>query len=123
MLLPIQIGHGADGLSSGYFTMSFPSVLVYVVFLVSSMLYAVLGRTQYTINYTMYISSLVLLSAFAAQAVAVPVQADHAVHERRDYVPNAWVKRGRLDAAAILPVRIGMTQSNLEKGYDLLLEV
>jgi hypothetical protein len=42
VLLPIQIGHGADGLSSGYFTMSFPSVLVYVVFLVSSMLYAVL---------------------------------------------------------------------------------
>lgn len=72
----------------------------------------------------MYILSLGLLSAaLAAQAIAIPVQADHVVHERRGYVPDAWVKRDRLDPAATLPVRIGMTQQNLDKGYDLLLEV
>lgn len=72
----------------------------------------------------MYILSLGLLSAaLAAQAIAILVQVDHVVHERRGYVPDAWVKRDRLDPAATLPVRIGMTQQNLDKGYDLLLEV
>ena len=72
----------------------------------------------------MYILSLGLLSAaLAAQAIAIPVRADHVVHERRGYVPDSWVKRDRLDPAATLPVRTGMTQQNLDKGYDLLLEV
>ncbi|KIN00382.1 hypothetical protein OIDMADRAFT_164812 [Oidiodendron maius Zn] len=73
----------------------------------------------------MYILSLGLLlsAALAAQAISIPVRADHVVHERRGYVPDAWVKRDRLDPAATLPVRIGMTQQNLDKGYNLLLEV
>lgn len=71
----------------------------------------------------MYLFSLGFLSALATQVIAVPVVADHVVHERRDYVPEAWVKRHRLDPGAILPVRIGMTQQNLDKGYDMLLEV
>ena len=71
----------------------------------------------------MYFLSFGLLGALAAQTVAVPVTVDHVVHESRSYVPEAWVKRDRLDRGAMLPVRIGMTQQNLDKGYDMLLEV
>jgi len=71
----------------------------------------------------MHFFSLSVLSAFAAQVVAVPHPASHVVHERRDSTPKAWIKRDRLAATVELPVRIGMTQSNLDKGHDLLMEV
>lgn len=71
----------------------------------------------------MHFLNFVLLSGLAARAAAVPFPANHVVHERRENVPKAWVKRDRLDAAAIVPVRIGMKQSNLEKGHDFLMEV
>lgn len=79
--------------------------------------------TLETTHYIMYISNLALLGLFASQVAAVPVPADHVLHERRGHVPSAWVKRDRLDPSATLPVRIGMSQQNLDKGYDLLLEV
>lgn len=71
----------------------------------------------------MHFSNLILLGAITAQAAAVPFQASHVVHERRDIVPKAWIKRDRLEASAKLPVRIGMTQRNLDRGHDLLMEV
>jgi tripeptidyl-peptidase-1 len=58
------------------------------------------------------------VGALASQAAAV-LFTNHVVHEHRDYVPKSWIKKGRLDGAAELPVRIGMTQSNLDKGHDL----
>jgi hypothetical protein len=84
---------------------------------------SVLDATYETSHLAMHFLSLGLLSALAAQAVAVPVAVDHVVHERRDYVPESWVKRSRLEPGATLPVRIGMAQQNLDKGYDMLLEV
>lgn len=71
----------------------------------------------------MHIFALSILSALAAQVVAVPHPANHLVHERRDTTPKTWIKRDRLDATVELPVRIGMTQSNLDRGHDLLMEV
>lgn len=71
----------------------------------------------------MLFSTLAIFGAIAAQAVAVPFQNSRVVHERRDLVPKAWVKRNRLEPSAELPVRIGMTQRNLDKGHDLLMEV
>jgi len=70
----------------------------------------------------MHFLNLAVLGALAAEVAAIPFPANHVVHERRDYVPKAWIKRERL-ASEILPVRIGMTQRNLDKGYDLLMEV
>lgn len=67
--------------------------------------------------------TLSVFSALAALAAAIPHPANHVVHERRDAVPKAWLKRDRLDAGIELPVRIGMTQSNLDKGHELLMEV
>jgi len=67
--------------------------------------------------------TLSVLGILAAQVAAVPRPGNHVVHERRDAVPKSWIKRDRLDADAELPVRIGMTQSNLERGHELLMEV
>ena len=71
----------------------------------------------------MRFSNFAILGAIAIQAGAVPFQASHVVHERRGFIPKAWVKRDRLGAATELPVRIGMTQRNLDIGHDLLMEV
>ena len=61
--------------------------------------------------------------AFAACSCAAPHAATHAIHEKRDYTPSNWLKHDRVSAAAIIPVRVGLTQSNLEKGYDFLMDV
>ena len=55
--------------------------------------------------------------------IASPVAQSKVLHERREYIPQGWTKGGRVPSHAILPVRIGLTQSNLDKGHDLLMEV
>lgn len=71
----------------------------------------------------MYLLPIAVIGLFAAEIAAAPLSSSHVVHERRDVVPKAWIKRDRIDGAIELPIRIGMTQSNLDKGHDLLLEV
>lgn len=61
--------------------------------------------------------------ALALSANAVPTPANHVLHEKRAYAPLHWEKLGRVDPAVVLPVRIGLTQNNLEKGPGLLDEV
>jgi tripeptidyl-peptidase-1 len=46
-----------------------------------------------------------------------------AVHERRHAPHREWIKRDRISPRAKLPVRIGLKQRNLEKGYNFLMEV
>ena len=48
---------------------------------------------------------------------------NHVIHEKRDVVPRHWQKRSRVDPTAVLPVRIGLTQSNLDRGDSLLHDV
>ncbi|KAF2152969.1 subtilisin-like protein [Myriangium duriaei CBS 260.36] len=67
---------------------------------------------------------------FAAAAAAVtcvtasPVHAPHAIHEKRSIVPHGWTKqRAGLNKDAVLPMRIGLTQSNLDKAYEHLMDV
>lgn len=71
----------------------------------------------------MHFTQLSLFSALALSVAAVPFSASHKVHEKRDVTSHVWIKRDRLDASTKLPVRIGMTQRNLENGHDLLMEV
>ena len=66
---------------------------------------------------------LPLLACTVSCVVAVPAPAPHVVHEKRDYAPLSWTKRARVDPTLLLPVRIGLTQSNLEKGPELLDEM
>jgi tripeptidyl-peptidase-1 len=66
-----------------------------------------------------------VLGAFAVQALALPSTpyVIHVVHEKRDAVQRRWVRGNPVDPDHILPVRIGLKQTNLEKGMDYLLEV
>ena len=64
------------------------------------------------------------LSIFTSVAFAVAAtHASHVVHERRDSIPTAWADGERLHKKTILPVRIGLTQSNLHNADDLLMGV
>lgn len=69
--------------------------------------------------------SVFVLAAYAALSSAAPSSPPQhfAVHEKRDYLPPRWVKRDKVPSNVVLPLRIGLVQSNLEKGMDYLMDV
>ena len=71
----------------------------------------------------MLLSRVAVAVAFVASSIAAPAPSTHALHEKRDAPPADWVKTARIEGSAILPMRIGLTQTNLDKGYDYLMEV
>lgn len=71
----------------------------------------------------MHFSVLVVASALAHTSLGTPASAAHNLHEKREYLPHAWVKREELNGNLKLPVRIGMKQSNLDLGDQLLMDV
>ena len=73
--------------------------------------------------YDMQLLSSLILGAVASLAVAAPAPVPHVLHEKRERAPRAWAKRGKVDPTVVLPVRIGLTQRNLDKGAFLLDEV
>jgi len=62
-------------------------------------------------------------AAIVAFSNAAPASTKHVLHETRGTPSSDWVKLGRIEGSAILPMRIGLTQTNLEKGHDYLMEV
>ncbi|KAK5117542.1 hypothetical protein LTR62_004964 [Meristemomyces frigidus] len=70
----------------------------------------------------MLFSQLAVGGVLATYAVASPV-VPHAVHERRTTGISGWEKRDALDRRAILPMKIGLSQSNLDKGWEFLKDV
>jgi tripeptidyl-peptidase-1 len=71
----------------------------------------------------MFAFQVAIVAAIAALSNAAPASIKHALHEKRQNPSLDWVKGARIEATAILPMRIGLTQSNLDKGHDLLMEV
>ena len=67
--------------------------------------------------------SFITLCALLASAMAVPAAHNYQLHERRDFIPKSWVEGKKLDRNVSLPVRIGLTQSNLDYGHELLLNL
>jgi hypothetical protein len=67
--------------------------------------------------------SFLLILAGVANVLGFPVAPRHVVHERRDVLPEYWIEESRLDKQERLPVRIGLAQSNLDHGHDLLMEM
>lgn len=67
------------------------------------------------------------LSFLAVYAISGIVSAaptiQHVVHEQRDHLPAGWDFNSPIDKSTILPVRIGLTQSNLENAYETLMSV
>ena len=65
---------------------------------------------------------VLLFLAAALRAAAAPTSS-HVLHEKRSFAPLHWEKRDRVDPSVVLPVRIGLTQTNLDLGPGLLNEV
>ena len=56
------------------------------------------------------------------EALSVVIPENHVVHEEKE--PTRGWKRGtKLEDDVSFPVRIGLTQSNLHLGYELLMDV
>jgi tripeptidyl-peptidase-1 len=70
----------------------------------------------------MHFTKVLTVASLACLASAIP-SSRHVLHERRETAPRHWEKTSRLNPDAVLPMRIGLTQSNLDKGDDLLMEV
>jgi tripeptidyl-peptidase I len=64
-----------------------------------------------------------LLSAVGSLAAPTVQESRHVLHERRNIESTTWLKGERLDGDVKLPMRIGLTQSNLEEGAALLDEL
>nr|POF12860.1 tripeptidyl-peptidase sed1 [Quercus suber] len=71
----------------------------------------------------MLFEQLLAVSASVAVVFASPITSNYVVHERRSQHASAWAKVEDLDRRAVLPMRIGLKQSNLDKGYEWLNEV
>ncbi|KAG8526033.1 uncharacterized protein KY384_000795 [Bacidia gigantensis] len=62
--------------------------------------------------------------ALTVSTLAAPApSSNHVLHEKREAKLLHWEKRDRVHPDVLLPVRIGLTQSNLDKGPELLDEV
>jgi tripeptidyl-peptidase-1 len=68
-------------------------------------------------------STLISLVALLATALGAPAPRSHVLHERRDFLSPAFSDVRRLDGKTSLPMRIGLSQSNLHKGHDMLMDV
>lgn len=71
----------------------------------------------------MRFSTLTILSGLAASVFAAPTNT-HVVHEKREHQLDQWSRRNvHFNRDAVIPLSIGLTQSNLDQGYDFLMEV
>jgi hypothetical protein len=68
-------------------------------------------------------TSLCVVVALLGLIEAVAIPAYHEVHEKRGTLHRRWTKRDRVESHKLLPMRIGLTQTNLENGYDHLMDV
>jgi len=64
-----------------------------------------------------------IAGVFFASAIASPIASSSAAHERRNGLPRGWLKTEKVPSGSVLPMRIGLVQSNLDKGHDLLMDV
>ncbi|RDW79067.1 S53 family peptidase [Aspergillus mulundensis] len=67
--------------------------------------------------------ALLYLTFSVATVLGSTATGSHILHEQRDVLPDHWTKHSRLHGHEIIPVRIGLTQSSLDAGHDLLMEL
>lgn len=66
---------------------------------------------------------LLCLLAFVAISSAIAVPLHHEVHEKRETLSPRWTKLDRVESHKLLPMRIGLTQTNIDNGYEHLMKV
>lgn len=69
--------------------------------------------------------SLVTVCALFAGAIAAPAPNTRrqVVHERRDRLPVNWERNAKLHGDSFMPLRIALTQSNLHRADEFLMDV
>ncbi|MCJ1484230.1 hypothetical protein MMC06_004398 [Schaereria dolodes] len=66
--------------------------------------------------------SLLALGAYVVGTIAAP-SSSHVLLEKRSHVPYGWEQRAKLPATNVLPMKVALTQGNIEKLEDYLMEV
>jgi hypothetical protein len=74
-------------------------------------------KLGFTVPRSMHIFTLTTLLAGLCWSTPAP---DRVIHERRHITPAGWSKRARLAGDQLLPLRIGLSQRNLERGEEIL---
>lgn len=64
---------------------------------------------------------IALTLSSAASALALRTTNSHVVHEKRHAALTGWLKREALAADVKLPMRVGLTQSNINNGQGAAL--
>jgi tripeptidyl-peptidase-1 len=65
-----------------------------------------------------------LLGGLVACASAAPTTRTSSLHERRELGATHWIARDiKLNKDAVIPMSIGLTQQNLDRGYQFLMDV
>lgn len=67
------------------------------------------------------IFNTIFLTALAAHVLAAPRDLKRVLHEKRAIINPT--QGDRVDANAVIPIRIGLKQTNLEQGYDAVMDV
>ena len=69
--------------------------------------------------------SLITVYGLLAAAIAAPTANTkrHVVHERRDRLPSQWKRNAKVHVESTLPMRIALTQSNLDRADEFLMDV
>ena len=65
---------------------------------------------------------LFALGALVATVTAAP-SSTHVLHEKRDALPFGWERHDRLRSHDVLPMRVALKQSNLDRAEEFLMEV
>ncbi len=72
----------------------------------------------------MKLSIWTTVGGLLAQTLAAPAPTSYVVHEKRDVETTKWTRSTiKLRRDAIIPMSIGLTQRNLENGYEYLMDV
>ncbi|KDQ54112.1 hypothetical protein JAAARDRAFT_60885 [Jaapia argillacea MUCL 33604] len=75
------------------------------------------------IKHSFILAFLSAVGIAAASPSSSPLLSPHVVHERRGHTPAGWNRARKHDSGAVLPLRIGLTQSNMDKLEEFLMEV
>jgi tripeptidyl-peptidase-1 len=69
--------------------------------------------------------SLISVCSLLAAAIAAPAANTkrHVVHERRERLPAHWKRSAKLHGDSNMPMRIALTQNNLDRADEFLMDV
>lgn len=71
----------------------------------------------------MKVNNLLSYAAMLVLASASAIPSHYEIHEKRETLHPRWTKRDRVESHKLFPMRIGLTQTNLDMGYEHLMDV